>query len=315
MFLSCQAGLVAGAKYHKKVNGKTFSYVGKEDYGSFIEEYAFLVISKFSAALKDKRIEAVVITEASVFLVFLNDQSSSSDGSSSMEYSRKDFNDEDIMGFLNDHIDDISDLLFIDMDTDKEKELVSMKREKDNISFEVNFNDIKPEIMISGFKKITKLVKTYYVYVLIVTVIVITPLIGIKIVQKMNENGDIEIRGLELQINKGNILKNKLQSENQNQRGERMDVIGMKDIFHDTSLMTQLLRLSDFDINQAPQMPQMPGVSNVPGQMPQMSNVPGQMPQMPGVPQFTQKTGDTAKMNNVDIPNTSGQLNQMQQIK
>jgi hypothetical protein len=286
MFLACQAGPASGAKYVKKVNGKLFSYIGDSYFGSFIEEFLYILVGKYSAEFQKEKIVSVVVTDSSVYLIYLNDSDVHNYGKSTIEYSRNDFSDNEIMGFLNDHIEDRDKLLFVEI----KDGIVSMNRTYDSIQFTISQEEINPEEMISGVRKIKKFIANTYKMAIAIVIMIVTPLVFIFYFNKIMDSYRNDIESIKIEISKNNLLLNKANSEKSMAIGNRVEnVDSLNDIFNNVELMTRLLDSEPINnpMIRHDQMKTMPGqMKPMPGQMNpmpgQMNQAPGQMNQAPG---------------------------------
>ena len=169
-FLFTKAGNVDGAKFSKRIGQKTFSYVGDKEEGVMFEEFVFKGVTKCIPEIENKVF--VVFTEIKDELMavsFFNDKTSVFEGEDTVYYDLRSVKEEDAKNYLTEFLsgvlqsdmgksyaESIKEIGAIGMEVDPSKEKVVISSKKGECSF--NLDEVVPEEMIGGFKRVKKAV-------------------------------------------------------------------------------------------------------------------------------------------------------------
>lgn len=143
-----KAGLIEQSKFHIKIAGKTFSYIGENEQGFFLEELTWNAIVQ-SDIHRDAEYEVVVTTPDQKIYVSFRDNLTGDDGESTLSYSLDDVNEEQIAELLGDQIAEPKDVIFMEW---VNNEMTVMEGE-DNDEYVFTFNDLNPTPMVTGALK------------------------------------------------------------------------------------------------------------------------------------------------------------------
>lgn len=144
-----EAGALADARFQKNIRGKKFSYIGKENEGYFLEDIINEVIKKSGFTKSDGLYEIAVSDKSKTIIIIFGDNLAGP-GESSAEYSLDDFSEEIIVDLVDQVITDQNELLTFTI----EDNTIFFEHEASDFSFSCSFDEINPELMVSGTKKV-----------------------------------------------------------------------------------------------------------------------------------------------------------------
>lgn len=241
IFLSGEAGKVSGSKFQKEINGKSFSYRGESEFGVFIEEIVFRALANHNPSFKSELLQIIVIMTDTIFFVTLNDSDNGYAGENTLEYSRTEFKTSEIMGYLSDNIFSKTDLIFVNYD--EETKIFNYSRDKDSLDFNVNFNDIEIETMISGSKRF----KTFFLknihFISFMSLSILIPLLTFTPISSKIDLYELEVKKLDIQEKKLQIQKQKKDTELLDTTRKYASIENTKDLFSNEALLQKVMDL------------------------------------------------------------------------
>lgn len=245
--LLSEAGKHSHAKYTKIINGKTFSYIGNEDEGQLIEEivYNAIVDNTSLSFITNSVFQALVELPDKVLLITFNDNTDEHPGERTIEYLYSEFSEEEIMTYIKDHI--VTENMFFVIENIS-KGLFVFSFEKENINFELKYEEIKAETLMSGKTKFKKFFNKNISVMLLLILTILTPILSYEPLKGFC------ITEPEMQLSKLDIEYKKILSQKMNLENE-IEVLNKnyfaiqkeKDIFSNTVRVEEILNLSGFN--------------------------------------------------------------------
>lgn len=160
-------------KFHKTIGEKTYSYNGNLDKVCFIEDVVFSTISKYKPELINKNFCSITAINKEKYIIsFYNDiTGEKQNGDASIEYSLKDFSEDEIKQYIN--------LIITEQNYDNET-IVLLSVENNIFTFNNLKNDLdevlvlkeeelEVEVLISGYKKYAKSIILLIILISIIT--------------------------------------------------------------------------------------------------------------------------------------------------
>ena len=244
--LLSESGKHSNSKYTKVINGKTFSYIGPEDEGQLIEEVVFNALTEkvLLPFIQESIIQALVELPDKVLLITFNDNIDENPGEGTIEYLYSEFSEEEIMAYIKDHI--ITENIFFVIENIN-KNLFSFSFEKENINFELKYEELKAETLMSGKTKFKRFFNKNISVIVLLILTILTPTLSYEPLKNFCiTEPEMQISKLDIEYKKTLSQKMSLENEIETLNKSYFAIQKEKDIFSSASKIEEILNLNGF---------------------------------------------------------------------